>query len=154
MKKLTGLLLAILSMKAFANDLTQSVIDECTTNESIYFETKIRVNDSIGKDLKKDAVLRAVGYSTSNPDFVVKTFTGQWFYEYENEDAIFIGYKVRSHYLSVAVIYTPEGLSTIVCNSDNLKQKKWSIHRKAAPWKGTLDTAIRIEISNTSYGES
>ena len=117
-------------------------------------QTKIRVNDGVGKDLKKAAVLEALGFSTSNPDFVVKTFTGQWFYEHENEDAIFIGYKVRSHYLSVTVIYTTEGFSTIVCDSDNLKQKKRSIHRKAAPWKGTLDTAIRIEISNVSFGES
>jgi len=150
MKKLAVMLLSILSMNAIANGIPQSVIDECTTNESIYFETKIRVNDSIGKDLKKAAVLGAVGYSTSDADFVVKTFNGQWFYEHENEDAIFIGYKVRSHYLSVAVIYTPEGISTIVCNSNNLKQKKRSIHRKAAPWKGTLDTRIRTEISNVS----
>ena len=150
MKKLAVLLLSVFSINAIANDIPQSVIDECTTNESIYFETKIRVNDGVGKDLKKAAVLEAAGYSTSDPDFVAKTFNGQWFHEYENEDAIFIGYRVRSQYLSIAVIYTPEGFSTIVCNSDNLKQKKKSIHRKAAPWKGTLDSAIRIEISNVS----
>ena len=150
MKKYAVLLFSILSMNAIADDIPQSVIDECTTNESIYFETEIRVNDGVDKDLKKAAVLKALGVSTSDPNFAVKTFKGQWFYEYENEHAIFSGYKIRSHYLSVATIYTPKGLSTIVCNSENLKQTETSIHRKASPWKGTLDTKIRIEISNVS----
>ena len=48
----------------------------------------------------------------------------------------------------MAIIYTPKGLSIIVCNSANLKQKESSIHRKASAWKETLNTKIRVELAN------
>ncbi len=154
MNKFSILLFSAFSLNAVAGDIPQSVKDECTTNRSIYFETEMRVNEGLEKEAKRSAILKALGESTSNPGTAVKTFKGQWFYEYENEDAVFSGYKIRSHYLSVAIIYTPRGLSTIVCNSQNLKQTESSIHRKASPWKGTLDTNIRIEISNISRAEN
>jgi len=49
----------------------------------------------------------------------------------------------------VAVTFSDKGLITIICNSNNLKQKKNSIHRKAPLWKNTLDSRIRAELSNS-----
>ncbi len=138
----------------FANNFPASITEECTTNERIYNESNLRVNASIDKTIKREAILKALGVSTSNPNFAVHTFKGQWFYEHENDDAIFVGYKIRNHYLSVAIIYTEKGLSTIICNSNNLKQTEESIHKKASVWKDTLNSNIRVEIGNVLRGNN
>jgi hypothetical protein len=86
----------------------------------------------------------------SSPGFVAHTFTGQWFFEYETDDAVYAGYKVRAHYLSTAVVFTDDGVWTLLCNSSNMDQKERSIHRKAPLWKGTLDGNIRIELGKAT----
>lgn len=130
-----------------------SVAKTCTTTEEIYNSTTIHTNDNIQKEQKREAILKALGHSTSNPNFAVQNFKGQWFYEHETDDAVFAGYKIRSHYLKVAVIYSDLGLDTILCDSLNLRQSEDSIHRKAPLWKQTLDTRIRVEMANISTKE-
>ena len=93
--------------------------------------------------------MRALGAATTQPNYATQNFKGQWYYEYDSEDAVFAGFQVRSHYLNVAIIYDSSGLITIICNSDNMKQKEKSIHRKAPLWKNTLDSKIRAALSNS-----
>ena len=132
-----------------AEEIPLSVVEECTTNERIYSPTQIRTNSNFTKEQKSTAILKALGVSTSEPNYATQQFKGQWYYEHESEDAIFAGYQIRSHYLNVAVTFSDKGLITIICNSNNLKQKKNSIHRKAPLWKNTLDSRIRAELSNS-----
>ena len=71
MKILSGLLLTLFSISGIASVLPSSVTSECTTNGSIYFETKIRSNDYLDNDLKRSATLKALGHATSDPNFAV-----------------------------------------------------------------------------------
>ncbi|WP_019025776.1 hypothetical protein [Colwellia piezophila] len=138
-------------MKTLSATIPSSVLTDCTTNASTFFETSLRTNEDLGNDEKRSAILKSIGISTSNPNFAVKTFKGQWFLEFETPDAIYVSYKVRSHYLQVAVFYTPRGLDTIICNSRNLKQSDSSIHKKAPIWKESLNSRIRSELSQLTY---
>ena len=142
------------SVTGMSGEIPESVIAECTTNEKIYFKTLIRSNESINKVAKRSAILKAIGVPEANANFAIKMFKGQWFYEFESDDAVYVGYKIRSHYLSVAVIYNEKGLISILCNSDNLQQKKKSIHDKASAWKGALDQMIRVELARISINEN
>ena len=136
-----------------AEELPASVVQACTTNIKIYFTTRLQTNPGMTKGQKRTAILKALGASTSEPNFAVQNFKGQWFYEYESGDAIYTGYKIRSHYLSVAVVFTDKGLNTVVCNSSNLRQSEKSIHRKAPLWKETLDTKIRVQVADISLSK-
>ena len=133
-----------------AVEIPTSVVESCTTNSKIYHKTILRTGAEISKDQKRKAVFKALGFSTSNPNLATHNFRGQWFFERESDAAIYTGYKIRSHYLSTAVVYTDEGLVTIICDSENLKQGRTSIHKKAPLWKGTLDSNIRIELGQTA----
>ena len=134
---------------SFSFDPPESILENCTTNEHIYFPTTIRT-DVASIDRRKEAVRRALGISSSNPDYVTHMFNGQWFFEYENQNVVFAGYKIRSHYLQVAILLGGDQVTTILCNSSNLKQKKKSIHRKAPLWKEAIDSNIRIELGRES----
>ena len=141
---------SLLIENVMANRIPTSVYSMCTTNSRIYNQKSIHSPMNLSKKQKRVAVLKALGIADSSAGFAVKNFKGQWFYEHDSEDAIFASYTIRSHYLNVAVIYTPQGLDTIICNSTNLKQTAKSIHRKAPVWKDTLDNNIRIELSDTA----
>lgn len=142
-------LLTVISF-AHANEIPQSVVDECTTNSKTYHMSQIRSSSGTTRDQKRAAVLKALGISTSNPSLSTHNFTGQWFYERESGDAVYTGYKIRSHYLSVAVVYADEGLVTLLCDSLNMKQGERSIHKKAPLWKGTLESNLRIELGKVA----
>ena len=145
-----SLTLSVLAADIYAVSIPESVKEVCSTNERIYYETEIRSSADLNRPAKDAAVARALGSSKSNPNFSTKTFNGQWFYEFQNDDAVFAGYKVRAHYLSTAIVFTDLGVTTIICNSANLNQKEGSIHRKAPLWKGTLDSNLRIELGKAS----
>ena len=133
-----------------ADEIPSTVIEECTTNSSIYNPSQIRTNSNVSIVLKRAAVFAALGHSTSKANFTTSVFKGQWFYEFESGNTIYAGYNIRSHYLNVAVNFNEKGIKTIICNSKNLKQTEDSIHKKARLWKETLDTKIRIELSNAT----
>ena len=146
MKKLLFLLLTVCGSAMAVPD---SVVESCTTNERIYKTSVIRTSKP--PEEKRDAILKALGVSTSDPHFNVKHFKGQWFYETEDEHAVYAGYNIRKHYLSVAVIYSENNIITIVCDSANLRQKPYSIHRKAEPWKDDLNVRIRLELGKQDF---
>lgn len=131
-----SILVALSAANAYAADIPASVVNECTTNEKIYFPTKIRVNADLTLEQKTGAVMDAL--------------TGLWIYENETEDAIYAGYHVRKHYLKFAIVFTDDGLTTIICDSRNMKQREGSIHRKAPQWKETLNSRIRSKVSTVS----
>lgn len=132
------------------SDLTPAtVIKDCSTNERIYFKSTIKT-DALSKQQKRDAIFSAVGSPRSDPNFAARTFNGQWFYEREADDVIFVGFKVRAHYLGVAIMYGGPDVETYVCSSENLKQSNRSIHKKAPLWKETLDTKLKIELGKAA----
>ncbi|OBT12116.1 hypothetical protein A9264_02965 [Vibrio sp. UCD-FRSSP16_10] len=145
MSKFSSLCLGVLLLSPISYSSASTIVEGCTTTPAIYHEQFIPTNSNMSKADKRSAVLRSLGMSSSEESFATHNFKGQWFYERESESTIYAGYKVRTHYLSVAITYTDTGLSTILCDSLNLKQSKSSIHRKAPQWKGTLDSRIRIE---------
>lgn len=118
---------------AIAADIPDSVVEECTTGNRTYFPTVIKVNEGIGPEQKLSAIMDALD--------------GTWLYEGENEDAVFAGYHVRKHYLRFAIIHRAEDIITIICDSENMKQREYSIHRKAPVWKESLNSRIRWRIS-------
>jgi hypothetical protein len=132
------LLLLVCNFFSFANlhaeELPASVIEECTTNEKIYYPTLIRVNSNITDEQKASAIMESL--------------SGPWIYENESEVAIYAGYHVRTHYLKFAIVFNEKGLITIICDSSNMKQKEDSIHRKAPQWKESLNTRIRARIAD------
>jgi hypothetical protein len=117
---------------ANAEEIPSSVVDECSTNPTIYYPTRIRVNANVTPEQKTAAVMYAL--------------TGLWIYENDTMDAIYVGYYVRKHYLMFAIILTDQGLTTIICDSENMKQREGSIHRKAPQWKKALNSRIRTNI--------
>ena len=127
-----------------------SVINQCTATPKIYNQSTIKVDKALNKQAIHGAVLDALSGGRSEPEFVVNQFTGQWFYEYADDDAIYAGFKVRSHYLKVAIIPYKNSFETIICDSTNLKQSKRSIHRKAPLWKDQLDTKIKLAVAQSA----
>ena len=134
--------------------VTNSALGEtpatCTTSEPIQFETTFNIPPSLDYEQAREAVLVALGSADVDASWARDTFAGQWFYEYEDEDAVYAGYSVRSHYLRVAVILGGSEIATIVCDSRNLKQTERKIHRKVPGWKGTLDDNIRVALGQAS----
>ncbi|MFT4613635.1 MAG: hypothetical protein ACI9NT_000776 [Bacteroidia bacterium] len=123
---------------------------QCTTNPETYYQTSIRTNDALPREMKRTVVLRALVSPTSNPNYAERSFTEQWFYERETADAIFGGYDARGHYLGVAVLCTHKGVGAIVCDSANLKQIEDSMHKNAKLWKEDLNAAIRVELGRVT----
>ncbi|NNE64240.1 MAG: hypothetical protein HKN34_09155 [Gammaproteobacteria bacterium] len=121
---------------ANAGEIPSSVVDECSTNPKIYYPTRIRVNANVTPEQKTAAVMDAL--------------TGLWIYENDTMDAIYAGYHVKRHYLRFAIVLTDQGLTTIICDSENMKQREASIHRKAPQWKEALNSRIRTKISTVS----
>ena len=116
----------------------------CTTNERIHYPTELSHKQA------RDAVLVSLGYADVDVSWARDTFAGQWFFEYEDEDTIYAGYSVRSHYLRIAIVVGEKAITTIVCDSRNLKQTERKIHRKVPLWKGTLDDNIRMALGQAS----
>lgn len=122
----------------------------CTTSERIQFTTNFNIPPSLDSEQAREAVLVALGSADVDASWARDTFAGQWFYEYEDEDALYAGYSVRSHYLRVAVMLGDSEVTTIVCDSRNLKQTEKKIHRKVPGWKGTLDDNIRLALGQAA----
>jgi len=123
---------------------------DCTTTEKIQYLEVIRLNDNMSEDDTRGAILKSLGYSSSDTSGTVKQYEAQWFYEYSEANVIFAGYTVRSHYLQVVIEHDEEAVSTIVCDSLNLKQSKSRIHRKVPLWKAQLDSRIRVALGRAS----
>lgn len=122
----------------------------CTTNDRTYYPTSTTLPSNLSYEQTRDAVLVALGYADVDVSWARDTFAGQWFFEYEDADAIYAGYSVRSHYLRTAILIGDTTITTIVCDSRNLKQTERKIHRKVPGWKGTLDDNIRIALGQAS----
>lgn len=123
---------------------------ECTTTPATFYPSAIKTNDSLSREMKRAAVLRALGSPSSNPNYAQRSFKDEWFYARETTDAVFAGYNVRGHYLGVAILYTDTGLETIICDSANLKQSDNSIHKNASLWKEDLNAMLRVELGQVA----
>ena len=134
----------------FTNSALGESPKTCTTTERIQFPTTFNIPPSLSTDQAREALLVALGSADVDASWARDTFAGQWFYEYEDEDALYAGYSARSHYLRVAVILEENKVKTIVCDSRNLKQTERRIHRKVPGWKGSLDDNIRIALGQAS----
>ena len=104
----------------------------------------------MGHDQVREAILVALGYADVDVSWARDTFKGQWHYEIEDEYALYAGYSIRTHYLQVAILIDEDKVTSIVCDSRNLKQKSRSIHRKVPVWKGTLDDNIRLALGQAA----
>jgi hypothetical protein len=122
----------------------------CTTTEKIQFLRRMNVPENMGLEATRDAVLIALGKSTSDPNWAQQNLKGQWYYEYSTEDIVYAGLTIRGHYLRLAIHYDEEVVSTIICDSVNLDQSKNSIHRKVPLWKQPLDSRIGMELGKSS----
>jgi hypothetical protein len=136
-----SLVCLILVQTSYAQDV---IPPDCTTTEKIHFSRTTRIPSALSGEQAREAILVALGYADVDASWARDTFDGQWFFEFQDEYAIYAGYSVRSHYLQVAVMLDGEKVNSIVCDSRNLKQSEKKIHRKVPGWKGTLDDNIRI----------
>lgn len=150
LKKLMLLSLCFVCAASVADEPPVGSYSECTTSPATFHPSAIKTNDSLSREMKRAAVLRALGSPSSNPNYAQRSFKDQWFYARETTDAVFAGYNVRGHYLGVAVLYTDTGLETIICDSANLKQSDSSIHKKAGLWKEDLNAMLRVELGQVA----
>jgi len=137
----------LLAQISYAQDV---IPPDCTTTEKIHFSRTAKIPSALNGEQAREAVLVALGYADVDASWARDTFDGQWFFEFQDEYAIYAGYSVRSHYLQVAVMIDDEKITTIVCDSRNLKQSEKKIHKKVPGWKGTLDDNIRIALGQAS----
>jgi len=148
------MLLATASIALLLSSMTSnaqiSLPPDCTTSEKIQYSRSSRIPPVLSREQAREAVLVALGYSDLQVSWAKDTFSGQWFFEFEDEFAMYAGYAVRNHYLQVAIFLEEDRLTTIVCDSRNLKQKSYSIHRKVPGWKGTLDDNLRLALGQAS----
>lgn len=122
----------------------------CTTTEKIHYSKTARIPTTLGYEQAREAILVALGQVDIDVSWARDTFAGRWFFEYEDDFALYAGYSVRSHYLQVAILIDADKVTSIVCDSRNLDQKPKSIHRKVPGWKGTLDDNIRIALGQAA----
>ncbi len=88
---------------------------ECSTTEKIQFLKNLKVPDALGSSETREALIVALGESTSDPSWVTDQIIGQWYYEYGDGNILYVGLQIRSHYLQVAIHYDDEFVSTIDC---------------------------------------
>jgi len=138
MKFLIGVLVAtIFSAQAMA-------APQCTTTEVIQFPYTIPASEFTAEQQRR-IVEAAVYYKRTEPkwdDYLSPS--NAWKYERESDGVIYIGMNRRSHYLQIAATLSDAGITTIVCDSSDLKQKETSIHKKVPGWKDTLDKEIAL----------
>jgi hypothetical protein len=149
MKKYLFLALLPIAVNVTAENLGE----DCTTTEKIQYPTSIKTPTELNFDEKREAVMIVLGNASPDsswPTEVTNQFKGQWFYEYQTGNIVYAGLTIRSHYLQIAIDITPTELTTIVCNSRNLKQTEKKIHRKVPLWKDRLDSDFRIALGNAS----
>jgi hypothetical protein len=119
---------------------------ECTASNRIWHE----FTQLIPSNLNDQQAREAIGLSLKGPDVPVRetsTKPGrEWRYEYQDDDAIYASLTVRSHYLRVAIIIDAKEAKSIVCDSRNLDQSRFHIHRNVQIWKAVLDDNIRIAL--------
>jgi hypothetical protein len=70
-----------------------------------------------------------------------------WFVESSQPGSIVAGYRVKSHYLQVAIDYSETRVASRITGSDNLDQDEDSIHKRALQWQRQLDGYIYQELS-------
>ena len=119
---------------------------ECTASKEIWHE----FTASIPPDLNDQQAREAIEVSLQGPDVLTRETSAnpdrEWRYEYQDDDAIYAGLTVRSHYLRAAIMLDTDEVRSIVCDSRNLRQSNWSIHRNVPIWKAFLDDNIRIAL--------
>ncbi len=129
---ITGLLLFLSSLPSHATSVTTANYPaQCSITPLIADPTPLRIPPDLDIEEIKQAVIRALGPSSSNPNLYVTMIRGQWFIEEIIGNTIFVGLDIRSHHLSVAIIIENQQLTAALCNSNNLKQTPTFIHRKA-----------------------
>ena len=142
-------LVLFLGVGANGNAADLSALD-CTTTEKIRFAETMRGSPDLNRDLVREAVLVVLGKAAVNPAYSTRQFKGRWAFESEQDNVIYAGLNVRSHYLQLAVVLENNAVTTVVCDSQNLKQKKRSIHRKVPAWKLRFDTDIRTALGQAA----
>ena len=123
---------------------------DCTTSEKIWYTQRTHVPETLSLESVREAVLTALGKSSSDPSWFTQNLKGQWFFEHDTGDVLYAGLSVRSHYLQLAISYDSTEVVSIVCDSRNLKQSKRSIHRKVPGWKQKVDARIRMELGKAA----
>jgi len=123
---------------------------DCTATAKVHFARAARIPPNLPPEKVHEAILVALGYADVNASWARSTFAGQWFFEYQDEFALYAGYSARNHYLQIAILVGEDKVTSIVCDSRNLDQKPRSIHRKVPGWKGTLDDNIRIALGQAA----
>lgn len=144
---LIGLVLCCSSLPSYSQS---DFPPTCTTTEKIHFPISARIPPNLSREQTREAVLVALGYADVNVSWARDFFSGQWFFELEDDYAIYAGYSVRSYYLQIAVLLDDSVVTTIVCDSRNLDQSARKIHRKVPVWKGTLDDNIRLALGQAA----
>jgi len=126
---------------------------ECTASKSIWHE----FTEPIPPNLNDRQARAAIEVSLRGPDILTHEKSDnpnwEWRYEYQDDDAIYAGLTVRSHYLRTAVILDAEEVRSIVCDSRNLDQGRYSIHRNVPIWKAVLDDNIRIALRQAAENQ-
>lgn len=117
---------------------------ECTTKTGIQYEFTEKAPPELNSAQVREAVMASIGKAGNRPPWAKHEFAGDWYYEYDDDAVIYSGFVVRSHYLRVAIILSAEEVRTIVCDSRELGQSRWAIHRNVPIWKATLDDNIRV----------
>jgi len=115
----------------------------CTTSSAIQYPASIATPEKLTTDQQRKVVYAALNYRPGSAKWDDDPAKGSWMYEKDDGNVVYAGLTIRTHYLQAAIILSPGNIDTIVCDSDNLKQKSNSIHRKAEPWKATLDDEIK-----------
>jgi len=152
------LMLAVLAtLPAAAADKDNDTLPfeaKCTTSAKIQYAEVITVPAGLEYSDVYGAIQEALGsnYNTNSGSYVSREIVGEWFYEYDADQVIYAGLTVRSHYLQLAIYADTESVTTIVCDSNNLRQKSSSIHRKVPNWKSRLDSTIRVELGQAMSG--
>jgi hypothetical protein len=119
----------------------------CTTSAKIQFPDTISTA-GLTAEQQKQVVYAALYSNMSEPRWDdIEPPKGVWRFVSETDGVIYAKLDKGSWYLQAAISPDAESLSTIVCNSEGLKQTETSIHRNTPKHKARLDSALggRVE---------
>jgi hypothetical protein len=150
------ILLAVLLTTPVAAETESPFEANCTTSSKVQYPEVIPVPSDLEYAEINRAIQSALGsnYNIESGSYVSREITGEWFSEYQDDKITYAGLTVRNHYLQLAIYADLQNVTTIVCNSNNLKQKSRSIHRKVPSWKSRLDNSIRIELARAASSDT
>jgi hypothetical protein len=145
MKKVIFPAVILALLCACATNSPQGLVpSECTASKSIWYEFIEAIPSHLSNQQAREAVMVSLQNSGVRPTSISQSFPGEWRYEYHKGGAIYAGLTVRSHYLRTAITLDADTVRSIVCDSRNLGQGRWTIHRNVPTWKAVLDDNIRI----------